>query len=189
MISGDSMRQRLPASVAENSAEAPSLLSLYCRAMAAIARAISVASAVLMAWLIAITGYQVFGRYVLNDSPTWVERAALLTIVYVALPMAAVGIRQRFHMSVTILVQYLNARWSRIIDLLCDLALGFFGIAMAWYGGVIAERVWASKMSVLPLPEGVTYLPLVFSGILILLFSLEHLALTLRELAQPEKAG
>ena len=47
---------------------------------------------------------------------------------------------------------------------------------MAWHGGVIAHRVWTSKMAVLPLPEGVTYLPLVICGGLIVVFSLERLA-------------
>ena len=47
-----------------------------------------------MIWLIVITGWQVFGRYVLNHTPAWVERTALLTIVYISLPMAAVGIHR-----------------------------------------------------------------------------------------------
>jgi TRAP-type C4-dicarboxylate transport system permease small subunit len=38
--------------------------------------------------LLLITGWMVFGRYVLNDTPTWVEKAALLAILYVALPVA-----------------------------------------------------------------------------------------------------
>src|SRR5262249_49384691 len=130
---------------------------------------------VLLVWLIVITGIQVFGRYVLNDSPVWVERTALLTILYIALPMAAVGIRQRFHMNVTFAVEALGRRGQEICASLVDLGFLAFGAAMAWHGGVIADRVWPSKMAVLPLPEGVTYLPLVICGLLLVVFSLERL--------------
>jgi TRAP-type C4-dicarboxylate transport system permease small subunit len=148
----------------------------FSRTMDILVWAITTICCVLLVWLIAITGIQVFGRYVLNDSPTWVERAALLTILYITLPMAAVGIRQRFHMSVTFGVEALSRRGQDICAAAVDLGLAFFGAAMAWHGGVIAHRVWTSKMAVLPLPEGVTYLPLVICGGLIVIFSIERLA-------------
>jgi TRAP-type C4-dicarboxylate transport system permease small subunit len=151
----------------------------FVRAMDLLAWAISAICGLLMVWLIVITGWQVFGRYVLNHSPAWVERAALLTIVYISLPMAAVGIHRRFHMSVTILVERLRPALAAAVEVLVYILLGLFGLAMAWYGADIAQRVWGSKMSVLPFPEGVTYLPLVVSGVLILLFSLERLVLSL----------
>src|SRR3954454_25393772 len=151
-------------------------------------RAIVAICSALMAWLILITGIQVFGRYVLNDSPVWVERAALLTILYIALPMAAVGIRQGFHMSVTFAVELLRARSQAIAALVVDLALCLFGASMAWFGGVIAHRVWTAKMSVLPLPEGVTYLPLVITGVLLVVFALERLVLGVHRLRMAEPA-
>jgi TRAP-type transport system small permease protein len=147
------------------------------RAMDGLVRVIYWICSVLLVWLIVITGIQVFGRYVLNDSPVWVERADLLTILYIAFPMSAVGIRQGFHMSVTFAVEMLSPRGQAIAAMLVDLALGLFGVAMAWFGGVIAHRVWSAKMSVLPLPEGVTYLPLVITGVLLVIFALERLVL------------
>jgi len=152
------------------------------RAMDGLVKAIYTVCCLLLFWLIVITGYQVFGRYVLNDSPVWVERAALLTILYIAFPMAAVGIRQGFHMSVTFAVDLLSPRAQVVAALLVDLGLGLFGVAMTWFGAVIAHRVWTSKMSVLPLPEGVNYLPLVISGVLLVIFALERLILGAQKL-------
>ena len=40
---------------------------------------------------------QVFGRYVLNSSPTWAESLALVLILYVTLIGAAVGVRDAGH--------------------------------------------------------------------------------------------
>jgi len=154
----------------------------FTRAMDGLVRVITFLCCLLLVWLIVITGIQVFGRYVLNDSPVWVERAALLTILYIALPMAAVGIRQGFHMSVTFVVDLLSPKGQAITALLVDLAIGLFGVSMAWFGGVIAHRVWTAKMSVLPLPEGVTYLPLVITGALLVVFAIERLVLGARKL-------
>ena len=41
--------------------------------------------------------WQVFGRYVLNNSPTWAESLALVLILYVTLLGAAVGVRDAGH--------------------------------------------------------------------------------------------
>src|SRR5258706_15863375 len=35
--------------------------------------------------IVAIVAFQVFGRYVMNDSPTWTENLALVLILYVTL--------------------------------------------------------------------------------------------------------
>ena len=43
--------------------------------------------------IVAIVFYQVFGRYVLNSSPTWAENLALVLVLYVTLIAAAVGVR------------------------------------------------------------------------------------------------
>jgi TRAP-type C4-dicarboxylate transport system permease small subunit len=160
------------------------------RTMDGLVRVIIALCSALMAWLILITGIQVFGRYVLNDSPVWVERSALLTILYIALPMAAVGIRQRFHMNVSFAVDLLGPRARAVAEIIVDIGLGLFGAAMAWFGGVIAARVWSAKMSILPFPEGVTYLPLVICGTLIVIFSLERLIgapARLRRAAAPQE--
>ena len=70
-----------------------------------------------------------------------------------------------FHMSVALFVDRLDRRLRAAIAVLVDIMLALFGLAIAWFGGVIAHRVLGGKISVLPFPEGVTYLPLVISGI------------------------
>ena len=91
--------------------------SAFTRAIDALVRVIYLICCALLVWLITITGMQVFGRYVLNDSPVWVERAALLTILYIAFPMAAVGVRQGFHMSVTFAVDDADATAAKATEL------------------------------------------------------------------------
>ena len=47
--------------------------------------------------IVATVGYQVFGRYVMNDTPTWAESTALVLILYVTMLGAAVGEIGRAH--------------------------------------------------------------------------------------------
>jgi TRAP-type C4-dicarboxylate transport system permease small subunit len=142
----------------------------------AVAALAYVVCSALLAVLVIITGWQVFGRYVLNDTPSWVERTALLLILYIALPMAAVGVRERFHMNVVFLLEKLPLAGQRLVSTGVDLVLLLFGAAMVWYGWIIAAIVWPTKMAMLPLSEGANYVPLMICGTMIVLFTLEQLA-------------
>src|SRR5258708_29403905 len=43
--------------------------------------------------IVGVVAIQVFGRYVLNDTPVWAESTALVLVLYVTLLGAAVGVR------------------------------------------------------------------------------------------------
>ena len=47
--------------------------------------------------LIAAVSWQVFGRYVLNNTPTWAESLSLLLVLYVTMFGVAVGVRNSGH--------------------------------------------------------------------------------------------
>jgi len=58
--------------------------------------------------------------------------------------------------------------------------VGGFGLIMAWNGGILAESVMAYKIPTLGLSEGVNHVPLILAGVLIALFSLEHIVALVR---------
>jgi len=71
----------------------------FARVLGTFARAaLWTSGAGLVAMTVAI-GWQVFGRFVLNDTPTWTEPLSLLLMLYYILLAAAVGVHQRFHPS------------------------------------------------------------------------------------------
>jgi TRAP-type C4-dicarboxylate transport system permease small subunit len=140
---------------------------------------IGLAGLALVALLI-ITGWMVFGRYVLNNTPTWVERAALLSILFVALPVAAVGIRERFHMAVEIVVSALPARPRQAAEVTVELLLLCFGLVMLTWANTLAEMMWGFKIPLLGIPQGMQFVPMMICGGLTSLFAAEHL---LRRLA------
>ena len=55
-----------------------------------------------------------------------------------------------------------------------------FAATMIYNGFVLGSSVWSYKIPNLGLPEAVRYAPLVLSGVLIILFSIEHIIALVR---------
>ncbi len=137
---------------------------------------IALASAALIL-LVCLMGYQVWGRYVLNDSPTWAENLALLLVLVVVLPVSAVGLRENFHLGITFLVELLPKNLERILSYLTAIILFAVGAFMAWYSFDLVSGTWRRMIPLLGIPQGIRYLPLVISGVLIMIFMIERLIL------------
>ena len=153
----------------------PSFRRGLARLNDALCRAVIVACGLMLVALIAAVGWQVYGRYVLNDTPTWTERAALLLDIYISLLVGAVGIRERFHMSVLAFVTALPAAAARVVERAVEILLGCFGLAMAWYALPLIATGAHVRMPLIGLPQSTQYLPLCASGVMTFLFSLEQL--------------
>ena len=130
--------------------------------------------------IVAIVFYQVFGRYVLNSSPTWTENLALVLILYVTLIGAAVGVRDAGHIGMDSLLVMLPDNVREKIEIVIHVLVAVFGIAMAYNGWILGASVGTVKIPNLGLPEVIRYVPLIASGILIVSFSIEHIMALLR---------
>jgi TRAP-type transport system small permease protein len=130
--------------------------------------------------IVAIVFFQVFGRYVLNSSPTWTESLALVLVLYVTLIGAAVGVRDAGHIGMESLLVLVPERIRNRIELLIHVLVMLFGAAMIWNGAVLGMSVASYKIPNLGLPEGIRYAPLVISGALIISFSIEHVIALVR---------
>ncbi len=126
--------------------------------------------------LIGLIGYQVWGRYVLNDSPTWAESLALMLVLMVSLPIAALGLRENFHLGISFFLERLSPRLQRSVEFANALVLCGFGASMAWYSTDLVIGTWNRQIPLLGLPQGLKYVPLVICGTLIVLFMLERMA-------------
>ena len=124
--------------------------------------------------IVAVVFYQVFGRYVLNSSPTWTESLALVLVLYVTLIGAAVGVRDAGHIGMESLLVLVPEKIRNRIELLIHFLVIAFGVAMIYNGAVLGSSVWSYKIPNLGLPESIRYVPLVISGVLIIAFSVEH---------------
>lgn len=141
----------------------------------AIAYVCRILTGVALVVLTVIFGWLVFGRYVLNATPTWVEQAALLLVMLIAFLGAAVGVHDNTHLSVSMLRGAVPPRVRAVFVIVTDLAMAGFGGLMLWYGTQLTIFKWGSLIPLLQLPEGLRSLPLTIGGALILLFSIGHL--------------
>ncbi|WP_137893369.1 TRAP transporter small permease [Ramlibacter sp. 2FC] len=124
--------------------------------------------------------WQVIGRYVFNDTPTWAEALAMLLVLFVTAFGLAVGVRDAGHIGLESLVGLLPEKWQHRIELLIHLLVGSFGALMVHSGWQWASAKWAEKKPMLPVPDGIDYVPVVIAGALIVLFSIEHIVALLR---------
>ena len=148
---------------------------MYTRFCAALSNlSLGLAAIGLMAVVLCVQ-WQVFGRYVLNDTPTWAEALALLLVLFVTAFGLAVGVRDAGHVGLESMVALLPEAWQRRIELLIHALVGLFGAFMVYGGWVWASAKWGEKKPMLPVPDGIDYVPLIIAGVLIVLFSIEQL--------------
>ncbi len=123
----------------------------------------------------AIFAWLVFGRYVLNDTPTWVEQVALLLVMVIAFLGAAVGVQQNTHLSVVVF-RSLVPPWLRLVFVfVSDTLMAVFGGMMFWYGWELTEFKWKTLIPLIQWSEGLRSLPLTICGALLFVFSTGHL--------------
>jgi TRAP-type transport system small permease protein len=124
---------------------------------------------------------QVFGRYVLNDTPTWTEALALQLVLYITALGVAVGVRDAGHIGLESLVTLLPESMRLKVEVLIHALVALFGGVMTWSGWIWTRMKWDELDPMLGLPAGLDYLALVIAGALIVLFSFEHILALLRQ--------
>lgn len=121
--------------------------------------------------LITTFGWLVFGRYVLNVTPTWVEQLALLLICYVAFLGAAAGVSEDTHIGVTLFRDMMPTGIQKVVIIAIDLTLAVFGAAMLIAGITLMRFGWDTMLPMLNIPESFRTLAITSCGALILLFA------------------
>lgn len=128
-----------------------------------------------MVALICAVTWQVFGRYVLNSTPTWAETLALLLVLYVTMLGAAVGVRDAGHIGLESMLVLAPEKVRLKMEYLIHALIMLFGAAMAWNCASLAQSVWGYRLPTLWISEGWKYVPAALAGVLIVLFSIEHI--------------
>lgn len=124
-----------------------------------------------LAVLIVSFGWLVFGRYVLNVTPTWVEQLALLLVLYIAFLGAAAGVQEDSHIGVTLFRDMLPAGAQKVLLIAIDFALAAFGAVMLVAGITLMRFGWDTLLPMLGIPESFRTLAITSLGGLVLLFA------------------
>ena len=123
----------------------------------------------------AVQAWQVFARYVLNDSPGWTEPVALLLLATAMSLAAGSAVRTRSHFGFYVLVEASRPGAARILRALADVAMAAVGGTLATYGALLFTDGLDVTMAGTVLPQGLPFLPITIGGALMLVFALERL--------------
>lgn len=155
--------------------EVTGTLGAYFRFNARLSRlCLQFAVAGLMVILIAVL-IQIYGRYILNDSPTWTEILALVLVLYVTCLAAAVGVRDGRHIGMESLLTFAPERVRYAAELVVYAGMIVFALFMTWGGAILSWEMIEYVNPGLPISQGWTYLPLALGGILIAMFAVERI--------------
>lgn len=135
---------------------------MYTKFCAALSKLCLVLAVIGLIAVILCVQWQVIGRYVFNDTPTWAEALALalalLLVLFVTAFGVAVGVRDAGHIGLESMVSLLPEKWQHRIEILIHLLVGSFGALMVYGGGIWMIAKWSEKKPMLPV-----------------LFSIEHI--------------
>lgn len=119
----------------------------------------------------AIVIWQVFGRFVLDFSPSWTEQAALMLMIWYVMFASAAGVHEGFHIRIALLEDRLGPRAAplRRFTALIVMALG---LVLLVYGAMLVWLVRDNAMPSLGISRAVAYIPMPIAGLLMALFAL-----------------
>ena len=149
-------------------------------AMAQLARACTVIAGVALLGIAMVQLWQVFARYVLNDSPGWTEPLTLLLLSTAMMFAAAAGVRSNAHFGFFIALHAAPPRVQRVLHAFAALIAAGIGAMLAVCGAQLAAGDWTVLMPGTSLPQGALYLPLALGGTLMALFAIERTLAVLR---------
>lgn len=148
------------------------MFTKFCAALSKLSLALAVIG--LLAVVLCVQ-WQVIGRYVFNDTPTWAEALAMLLVLFVTAFGLAVGVRDAGHIGMESLIVLLPEKMRIKLEIFIHLLVGIFGALMVQSGWLWASAKWNEKKPMLPVPDGIDYVPVLIAGALIVLFSIEHI--------------
>lgn len=121
-----------------------------------------------------IVGWQVFGRFVLNSSPSWTEQASLILMIWYVMFASAAGVYEGFHIRIALLEEKLGER-ARPLTRFVALVVALIGLALLVYGTQLCWIVRGNTVPSLGLSRAVAYIPLPISGLLMTLFAIPQI--------------
>ena len=150
------------------------------RVLDSIAAVVIAIAAIALVGLVLVQSWQVFTRYVLNDSPSWTEPVTLLLLATAMGMGAAAGVHTNRHFGFYLLHDHLRPGARKLIDVLVALVIIGIGLTMAWWGAILLVDGLDIRAAGARLPQSINYLPLSAGGALMALFALNRLTQVFR---------
>lgn len=122
--------------------------------------------------------WQVFGRYILQESPSFTEEFARFSLIWLSILGAAYLNGQRAHLSMDFLVQKLSPEQKVQRMKIVEGIMIVFALAVMVIGGgnlVYTTLILGQVSAAMNVPLGFVYLIIPFSGLLIIFYSIYNI--------------
>ena len=150
-------------------------LQPFYRLLDALCQLSLVVSGTAMVTLTVIFGWLVFGRYVLNATPTWVEQVSLLLVALIGFLGASTGVHERSHLGVSFFRDIAPRPMRLAMELASYLIMAVFGAVMMVNSYKLVLFKWSTEIPLIHMPEGLRAVPLTLCGTFTLAYSIGHL--------------
>jgi TRAP-type C4-dicarboxylate transport system permease small subunit len=137
-----------------------------------LADAVIALAALSLAGLVAVQGWQVFARYVMNDSPSWTEPVTLALLTSAMAFGAAAGVHTDRHFAFTLLADAAPPRLRRTLFVATKLLIAAVGAVLAWWAWRLFLAGADVRAAGAPFPETLPYAPVALGGALMTVFAL-----------------
>lgn len=119
---------------------------------------------------------QVIFRYLLNAPLSWSEELSTFLFVWATLLSASYGVRTQEHLRLTFVLDLLDGRARKTLEVFIHVLVGGFGVFLIYNGWRLADLVWDNTSAAIGYPAGFLYSSVPVSGGLIALHVLAHIA-------------
>ena len=126
-----------------------------------------------------VIGWQVFARFLLNNSPAWSETFSLILMLYYIMFAAAVGVSEGYHLGIKIILARLSGAPQKWVMTVGDFSVAVFGLLMCVNSVSLVQYTQSHIIPTLNISRAVAYWPFIISGALITLFSVERICINL----------
>ncbi len=125
-------------------------------------------------WIMAaVVFYQVFTRYILDDSAGWTEEIARYFLVAVVFVGASMSVRKNNHIQVDYFFRLIPKGLARVLSTLVDaVRCAFLGYA-TWLTWLLIQRIGHQQMAIIDLPVGWVFSAMMFGFALMFLRALQ----------------
>lgn len=125
-------------------------------------------------------------RFVLKKPLVWAEEYALISMVWMTFIGASMGYEADSHLGVDLLLTILPNTPKKIVEILTEIMVMPFFIALAVGGAIMVNTTKGSVTPALNISVAFQYLPALVGGILLLWFNIEKLIMKIKNYKHKE---
>ena len=128
---------------------------------------------ILIVLMVIVISYTVFGRFVLNKTPSWGEELGILCMVWIALLSAALAVRDDRHIRMTIINLIVGDKIGKLFHKAAYGIILTVSIILIIHGVKVTQLANLSRMSALGISNSFLFAALPASGIAMLIMIIE----------------